>query len=132
MLFSSLIFLVFLPIVFSAYWLIPAKHRNLFLLIASYYFYFSYNPWFSLLLIGTSGLDFYLAKAILNTQDQTKRKTLLVLSIISNIGVLFAFKYFVFFYNSRIFSFIFLIIDRLISIDSLLLFDFTMLYSILL
>ncbi len=100
MLFNSLIFLVFLPIVFSAYWLIPAKHRNLFLLIASYYFYFSYNPWFSLLLIGTSGLDFYLAKAISNTQDQTKRKTLLVLSIISNIGVLFAFKYFVFFYNS--------------------------------
>lgn len=100
MLFNSLIFLVFLPIVFTAYWLIPAKHRNLFLLIASYYFYFSYNPWFLLLLIGTSGLDFYLAKAISNSQNQAKRKTLLVLSIISNIGVLFAFKYFVFFYNS--------------------------------
>lgn len=62
MLFNSLIFLVFLPIVFTAYWIIPAKHRNLFLLISSYYFYFSYNPWFLILLIGTSGLDFYLAK----------------------------------------------------------------------
>jgi len=100
MLFNSLIFLVFLPIVFTTYWLIPAKHRNLFLLIASYYFYFSYNPWFLLLLIGTSGLDFYLAKAISRTQEQAKRKALLVLSIISNIGVLFIFKYFVFFYNS--------------------------------
>lgn len=100
MLFNSLIFLVFLPVVFSAYWLIPAKHRNLFLLIASYYFYFSYNPWFLLLLIGTSGLDFYLAKAISNTQKQTKRKALLIISIVSNIGVLFVFKYFVFFYNS--------------------------------
>lgn len=100
MLFNSLIFLVFLPIVFSAYWLIPAKHRNLFLLIASYYFYFSYNPWFLLLLIGTSGLDFYLAKAISNSTNPSKRKTLLVFSIISNIGVLFVFKYFVFFYNS--------------------------------
>jgi len=100
MLFNSLIFLVFLPIVFSAYWLIPAKHRNLFLLIASYYFYFSYNPWFLLLLIGTSGLDFYLAKAISKTDEHIKRKALLALSIISNIGVLFAFKYFVFFYNS--------------------------------
>ncbi|MBI3519137.1 MAG: MBOAT family protein [Bacteroidetes bacterium] len=100
MLFNSLIFLVFLPIVFSAYWLIPAKHRNLFLLIASYYFYFSYNPWFLLLLIGTSGLDFYLARAISKTEEQVKRKALLVFSIISNIGVLFIFKYFVFFYNT--------------------------------
>jgi alginate O-acetyltransferase complex protein AlgI len=100
MLFNSLIFLVFLPIVFTAYWLIPAKHRNLFLLIASYYFYFSYNPWFLLLLIGTSGLDFYLAKAISKTEQLAKRKTLLILSIVSNIGVLFVFKYLVFFYNS--------------------------------
>lgn len=100
MLFNSLIFLVFLPIVFTAYWIIPAKHRNLFLLISSYYFYFSYNPWFLILLIGTSGLDFYLAKTISNTQEQSKRKILLILSIISNIGVLFVFKYFVFFYNS--------------------------------
>ncbi|HRG01966.1 MAG TPA: MBOAT family O-acyltransferase [Bacteroidia bacterium] len=100
MLFNSLIFLVFLPIVFSAYWMLPAKHRNLFLLISSYYFYFSYNPWFLILLIGTSGLDFYLAKTISNTQEQSKRKILLILSIISNIGVLFVFKYFVFFYNS--------------------------------
>jgi alginate O-acetyltransferase complex protein AlgI len=100
MLFNSLIFLVFLPIVFSAYWLIPAKHRNLFLLIASYYFYFSYNPWFLLLLVGTSGLDFYLAKAISKTEQLAKRKTLLILSIVSNIGVLFVFKYLVFFYNS--------------------------------
>ena len=100
MLFNSLIFLVFLPVVFTAYWLIPAKHRNLFLLIASYYFYFSYNPWFLLLLIGTSGLDFYLAKAISKTEQLAKRKTLLILSIVSNIGVLFVFKYLVFFYNS--------------------------------
>ncbi len=102
MLFNSLIFLVFLPIVFTTYWLIPAKHRNLFLLIASYYFYFSYNPWFLLLLIGTSGLDFFLAKAISNTNNASKRKTLLVASVISNIGVLFIFKYFVFFYNTTL------------------------------
>ncbi len=100
MLFNSLIFLMFLPIVFSTYWLITPKYRNLFLLIASYYFYFSYNPWFLLLLIGTSGLDFYLAKAISKTEEQAKRKALLIFSIISNIGVLFVFKYFVFFYNS--------------------------------
>lgn len=102
MLFNSLIFLIFLPCVFFTYWLIPAKHRNIFLLIASYYFYFSYNPWFLLLLIGTSGLDFYLAKSISKTEEQGKRKTLLIISIISNIGVLFVFKYFVFFYNTSL------------------------------
>ncbi len=85
---------------FGLYWLLPAKWRNLFLLLASYYFYFSYNPWFLLLLIGTSGLDYYLAKIISQTEDQIKRKVYLVLSLLSNIGVLFVFKYFVFFYNS--------------------------------
>lgn len=53
-----------------------------------------------MLLIGTSGLDFYLAKAISKTETPTKRKTYLLLSIVSNIGVLFIFKYFVFFYNT--------------------------------
>lgn len=102
MLFNSLIFLVFLPIVFSIYWLLKPNFRNIFLLFASYYFYFSYNPWFLLLLIGTSSLDFYMAKAISATEHQAKRKLLLLTSILSNIGVLFIFKYFVFFYNSGI------------------------------
>ena len=102
MLFNSLIFLVFLPCVFAGYWLLAPKYRNVFLLIASYYFYFSYNPWFLLLLIGTSALDFYIAKLISSSANDNKRKTFLVLSIISNIGVLFIFKYFVFFYNTSL------------------------------
>lgn len=102
MLFNSLIFLVFLPVVFSIYWLLPSKHRNLFLLIASYYFYFSYNPWFLILLISTSAFDFYLAKAISKTEATFKRKALLLISIVSNIGVLIIFKYFVFFYNTSL------------------------------
>jgi alginate O-acetyltransferase complex protein AlgI len=91
---------MFLPIVFSTYWLIPPKHRNLFLLIASYYFYYSYSPWFLLLLVGTSGLDFYLARVISKTEERAKRKLLLVISLICNMGVLFVFKYFIFFYNT--------------------------------
>lgn len=100
MLFNSAIFLVFLPCVFVIYWLLRPQWRNPFMLLASYYFYFSYNPWFLLLLIGTSALDFYLAKAISKSAQTSKRKTLLVLSLVSNIGVLFVFKYFVFFYNT--------------------------------
>ena len=78
----------------------PIKFRNYFLLAASYYFYYTYNPWFLLLLIGTSGFDYWCARSIQNSQ--TAKKTYLVLSVISNIGVLFAFKYFVFFYNSSV------------------------------
>lgn len=100
MLFNSLIFLIFLPCVFIIYWLLDPKWRNIFLLGASYYFYFSYNPWFLLLLIGTSALDFYVARLISASEQATRRKILLAFSIGCNIGVLFIFKYFVFFYNS--------------------------------
>lgn len=97
MLFNSLIFTVFLPIVFTIYWITPAKYRNYFLLLASYYFYYSYNPYFLLLLIGTSILDYWCAKKIHQTQY---KKHFLILSLISNLGTLIAFKYFVFLYNS--------------------------------
>lgn len=58
-------------------------------------FYFSYNPWFLLLLFGTSAFDYWCAIQIQNSLVQTKKKLFLVLSVVSNIGVLFAFKYFV-------------------------------------
>ena len=102
MLFNSLIFTLFLPIVFSIYWVIPSKYRNYFLLLASYYFYYSYNPWFLFLLIGTSGLDYFIARKISKSNDQQQKKTLLMVSLHSNIGVLFVFKYFVFVYNSSV------------------------------
>lgn len=102
MLFNSLIFTVFLPIVFIVYWLTPAKYRNYFLLLASYYFYYNYNPAFLLLLIGTSALDYLLARQISLTQNQKSKKAFLILSLVSNLGVLFIFKYFVFTYNSTI------------------------------
>lgn len=116
MLFNSVIFLLFLPCVFTGYWLLPAKWRSMFLLLASYYFYFSYNPWFLGLLIGTSVLDFYLAKAISNSNDPKKRKALLAFSLVSNLGVLFIFKYFIFVYNSfgLLFNPQFLILEYLI------------------
>lgn len=102
MLFNSLIFTIFLPIVFILYWITPPKYRNYFLLLASYYFYYSYNPWFLLLLIGTSAVDYLLARKISSTENKKRKKLFLVLSLASNLGVLFIFKYFVFFYNSSV------------------------------
>jgi alginate O-acetyltransferase complex protein AlgI len=55
-------------------------------------FYFSYNPWFLLLLIGTSGFDYFCARQISNGNY---KKLFVGLSVVTNIGVLFAFKYFV-------------------------------------
>lgn len=98
MLFNSLIFTLFLPLAFAGYWLTPARYRNYFLLLASYYFYYSYNPLFLLLLIGTSALDYWSARQI-DRKPQHKR-FFLGLSLISNLGVLFAFKYFAFTYNA--------------------------------
>lgn len=102
MVFNSLNFFIFLPFVFIAYWLIQPKGRNVCMLLASYYFYFSYNPWFLLLLIGTSVLDFYVARLISKTNSSKYKKTFLVFSLTTNIGVLFIFKYFVFFYNTAL------------------------------
>ncbi len=54
------------------------------------------------MLIGTSGFDYWCARQIQNSNIQPRKKLFLVLSVVSNIGVLFAFKYFVFFYNSSV------------------------------
>lgn len=99
MLFNSLIFTVFLPLVFVVYWIIRPAYRNYFLLLASYYFYFSYSPWYLLLLIGTSAFDYWCAKKIAGSSH---KKTFLYLSILSNIGVLAIFKYSAFFYNNGV------------------------------
>jgi len=63
--------------------------------LASYYFYFSYNPWFLILLFGTSAFDFWCAKKIGSSEKAESKKAFLVLSVVSNLGVLFVFKYFV-------------------------------------
>ncbi len=95
MLFNSLLFTVFLPLVFAGYWLLPSRYRNFHLLLCSYIFYFSYNPWFLVLLFATSAFDFWCAKKIQSFTDQRSKKIFVTLSVVSNIGVLFAFKYFV-------------------------------------
>lgn len=73
----------------------PVRYRNYHLLLASYIFYFSYNPWFLLLLFGTSAFDFWCAKKIQDSTNHSVKKSIVTLSVLSNIGVLFAFKYFV-------------------------------------
>ena len=58
MLFNSLHFLIFFPIVTLIYFIIPQKIRYIWLLIASYYFYMAWNPVFSLLMLASTFISY--------------------------------------------------------------------------
>ena len=100
MLFNSFHFLVFFPIVVIAYFLLPYKFRRYFLLAASCYFYMAFIPIYILILFGLILVDYFAGLAIENSQGIKKRKFILVLSIISNIGILAVFKYYNFFIDN--------------------------------
>ena len=58
MVFNSFEYVVFLPIVFVLYWVIPHKFRWLLLLITSYYFYMSWNPKYVVLILATTAVSY--------------------------------------------------------------------------
>lgn len=97
MLFNSYSFLVFFPIVVFAYFLIPKKVRYIWLLIASYYFYMGWNAKYALLLL-TSTIITYLSGLLLSAKKISHitkwKKCIVVVSFISNLSILFFFKYF--------------------------------------
>ena len=111
MLFNTIDFAVFLPVVFTLYWLLPSKKpqpRNLLLLVASYVFYGWWNWQFLALIIASTLVDYYVARALLRTDPQYLRRCLLGLSLTINLGALGFFKYCNFFLDnfSAAFSFI--------------------------
>lgn len=97
MLFNSIAFLIFLPIVLFLYYVLPHKYRWMLLLVASCYFYGSFIPEYLLILFGIITIDFFAAQGIAKVQDKRKKKRYLVLSILATCSVLFLFKYFNFF-----------------------------------
>jgi D-alanyl-lipoteichoic acid acyltransferase DltB (MBOAT superfamily) len=92
MLFNSLHFALFFPIVLGAYWMLPAKTRPWWLLAASVYFYCSYLPVYLLVLGALIVVDFFAALAMARLSG-ARRRMFLVVSIILNIGALGFFKY---------------------------------------
>lgn len=111
MLFNSIDFAVFLPIVFVLYWFVFQKHlkyQNVLLVISSYVFY-GWWDWRFLTLIAFSTLiDFSIGKTLSKTEAITKRKVLLWASIIINLGLLGFFKYYNFFVDNFVQAFTFL------------------------
>ena len=102
MLFNSFLFLKFFLIFYPLYLLTRnhLKWQNRLLLAASYLFYAAWDWRFLFLLFFTTFLDFILAQKIYESESPRKRKTLLIISIVCNLGVLGFFKYFNFFTES--------------------------------
>lgn len=103
MLFNTLDFMIFLPIVFGLYWLIPAqkvKWQNILLMVASYYFYGCWDWRFLFLLAFSTWLDYFTGLKIHDSTSQKWRKAWLLISVCTNLGFLGFFKYYNFFLDS--------------------------------
>ncbi|MBI9032685.1 MBOAT family protein [bacterium] len=110
MLFNSIDFIVFLVIVFFIYWFVVNKNirsQNLFILIASYIFYGWWDWRFLSLIIFSSFVDFYVGKALKTEGRDEIRKLLVLVSVVVNLGLLIAFKYYNFFIDSFVSAFSF-------------------------
>lgn len=97
MLFNSLEFLVFFPMVVALYFLLPNRFRWILLLIASYYFYMCWNYKYVVLLLFTTIVCYACAIWIYKTRHRYLKVSLLVFTLFIYLGTLFFFKYFNFF-----------------------------------
>lgn len=105
MLFNSLEFAIFLPFVFLVYWFVlnrSLKLQNIFLLIASYFFYGIWDYRFLLLLILVSTTNYFIGIKLDKDETDKKRRMWLGLGLLVNLGVLGVFKYYNFFVDSFI------------------------------
>jgi D-alanyl-lipoteichoic acid acyltransferase DltB (MBOAT superfamily) len=100
MTFTTPAFLCFLVVVFFSYWSLPRKGQNWLILAASLFFYGWWDPRFLLLLFFNAGIDYIAALRIADTDNVSRRKLWLIISLASNLGVLGFFKYFNFFADS--------------------------------
>lgn len=97
MLFNSLHFLIFFPIVLGIYYLMPQKIRTYWLLAASYYFYMCWNVKYVLLLLFSTIVTYVSGLAMAKGSQDEKgilhKKLCVAVSFILNLSILFLFKY---------------------------------------
>lgn len=93
MLFNSLKYAIFLPIVFITYWLLPNKYRWILLFAASYYFYMSWNAKYVFLILFTTIISYICALLLEKTDNDKLKKLYIFISLLMSFGVLFVFKY---------------------------------------
>ncbi len=91
MLFNSLQYLVFLPIVFISFWLVPHRFRVPLLLVASYVFYMSWRPVYGLLILGLTAANFVMVNCL--AKSEKHKKAWLAATVAVNLITLGIFKY---------------------------------------
>ncbi|MEZ5227697.1 MAG: MBOAT family protein [Acidimicrobiales bacterium] len=100
MLFNSIDFAIFFAIALLLYWRLPARFRNHVLLIGSIYFYGRWNWRFLGLLAISTVVDYSVGQLLARTEEPSARKRLLIVSMVTNLGILGVFKYANFFVDS--------------------------------
>lgn len=93
MVFNSLQFGLFFPIVVLLYLIMPRKMRCPWLLIASYFFYMGWNPKYAVLIL-TSTVITWLSGLLMDKASERRKKFVVAASFVSNLSILFLFKYF--------------------------------------
>ena len=108
MLFNSIDFAIFLPIVFILYWFVTNKNfkiQNFTIVVVSYIFYGWWDWRFLLLIIFSTLVDYFVALRLLKQENAKSRKIVLLISIIVNLGFLGFFKYYNFFIQNFVSAF---------------------------
>ncbi|MBK7129829.1 MAG: MBOAT family protein [Crocinitomicaceae bacterium] len=104
MIFNSLDFALFLPVVFAIYWLFGrifnSSAQNMVIVVSSYVFYGWWDWRFLTLIFFSSVVDYVIAMFMDKTERIARRKSLLITSMVINLGLLMFFKYFNFFIDN--------------------------------
>ena len=97
MLFNSIHFLLFFPVVLFLFFIVPKKLRCPVLLVASYYFYMSWNPIYALLIFFSTVSTYVAGIVVAKGQEKGNKKlkiTAVAVTVVINLGILFLYKYF--------------------------------------
>src|SRR5438045_4489563 len=99
MLFNSFQYWIFFFIVAALFYSVPFRFGKILLLLASYIFYMWWDPRFIVLILTSTVVDYYLG-ILLETATGRRKKLLLAVSLVVNLGILGFFKYYDFFAGS--------------------------------
>src|ERR1700730_7986894 len=105
MLFNTVEYWLFFLVVLAAFYSLPFRIGKIFLLLASYHFYMRWNPRLIVLILASTLIDYQLGLWLGATQDKRRKRLLLILSLVVNLGILGFFKYYNFFASSFAFLF---------------------------
>lgn len=100
MIFNSVTYLVFLTAAICLYWVLPRRPRLWMILLSSVLFYAFWRPEFVLVMLGSALVDYGVGRRLATTSRREARRALLVLSLVTNLGLLLYFKYLYFIVGS--------------------------------